>query len=67
MRMGRSFDDENTFGRTQLCGMWSDGGVRGVSYSFTNGLRPCISLKSDIIKITGGDGLSEATAYTIGL
>ncbi len=30
------------------------------------GLRPCISLKSDIIRITGGDGLSENTAYVIG-
>ncbi len=35
--------------------------------SYNYGLRPCISLKSNIIKITGGDGLSEDTAYTIGL
>lgn len=32
-----------------------------------HGLRPCISLKSDIIRITGGDGTSEATAYTLGI
>jgi len=32
--------------------------------SSSNGLRPCFSLRSDI-KITGGDGQSEATAYTM--
>ena len=31
------------------------------------GLRPCFSLKSDIIKISGGDGKNEATAYTLGI
>lgn len=40
------------------------------SYSFDElvfGLRPCISLKASHIKITGGDGKTEQTAYTIGL
>jgi len=32
--------------------------------STNNGLRPCFSLRSDI-KITGGDGQSEVTAYTM--
>ncbi len=31
----------------------------------TAGLRPCILLKTDNIKITGGDGMSPETAYTI--
>ncbi len=31
-----------------------------------NGLRPCISLKSNVIKITSGDGKSTDTAYVIG-
>ena len=30
------------------------------------GLRPCISLKSNIIKITEGDGKSPDSAYVIG-
>lgn len=33
---------------------------------FRIGLRPCISLKSNIIKITSGDGKSADTAYVIG-
>lgn len=33
----------------------------------SHGLRPCISLKSNIIKITGGDGKTEETAYTLGI
>jgi len=45
-----------------LCNVNSYGGANGGSYSF--GLRPCFSLRSDI-KITGGDGQSEATAYTM--
>lgn len=35
-------------------------------YSRELGLRPCISLKSNIIKITSGDGKSADTAYVIG-
>lgn len=45
-----------------LCIVYSDGSAYGDSCSF--GLRPCFSLKSDIT-ITGGDGKSEATAYTM--
>ncbi|MCI8352056.1 MAG: hypothetical protein HFJ58_00235 [Clostridia bacterium] len=33
---------------------------------YKNGIRPCISLKSDIIKIISGDGTSDNTAYVIG-
>ena len=36
-------------------------------YSNRFGFRPCISLKTDVIKITNGDGNSEETAYTIGI
>lgn len=39
---------------------------RTYGFAYTTGLRPCISLKSDSIKITGGDGTSADTAYTIG-
>ena len=48
-----------------ICIVLSDGHTYGASY--THGLRPCISLKSDVIRITGGDGTSEDTAYTIGI
>ncbi len=34
------------------------------TYSRKSGLRPCILLRENI-KITGGDGKTEATAYTI--
>ena len=47
-----------------MCNVYSDGNTRG--HSSTYGLRPCISLKSDIIRITGGDGKSAKTAYAIG-
>ena len=46
-----------------LCGVYSDGDAYG--YSSENGLRPCISLRSDI-KVTGGDG-SEETPYELGI
>jgi len=47
---------------SNLCNVRSYGRAYGVSSS--NGLRPCFSLRSDI-KITGGDGKEEATAYTM--
>lgn len=53
-------------------GLYSNGVCRLNSDSITtglspmNGLRPCIFLKADIIKITGGDGKSADTAYVIG-
>ena len=44
--------------------------VDNISSSYPNikkhGLRPCILLRNDI-KITGGDGKTEETAYTIGI
>lgn len=48
-----------------LCFVGPTGAVFGSSNTY--GLRPCISLKSDIIKITDGDGKSPQTAYIIGL
>ena len=47
-----------------LCGVYSGGNASGNSRE--NGLRPCISLKSDIIKITGGTGEDADNAYIIG-
>ena len=44
-----------------LCNVFSDGSTYG--YSYTYGLRPCFSLKSDI-KITGGNGTS-GNPYTM--
>ncbi len=41
-------------------------GQRGIGYLRTFGFRPCIALRTDI-KITGGDGKTEGTAYTIGI
>lgn len=41
-----------------------DGTIQG--FPGSGGLRPCISLKSNIIKITSGDGKSADTAYVIG-
>ena len=32
-----------------------------------NGLRPCISLRSDVKVIGGGNGSSEAKAYELGI
>jgi len=49
-------------GSNYLCYVKSYGSADGNS-NF-NGLRPCFSLRSDI-KITGGDGKEEATAYTM--
>ena len=46
-----------------LCNVNSDGNAYGNSRE--RGLRPCISLKSDI-KVTGGDG-KEATPYELGI
>ncbi len=42
-----------------------DGRLYGFKSSY--GIRPCFSLKAGSIKITGGDGTSEATAYTLGI
>ncbi len=47
-----------------LCYMQSNGYTR--SDSFVYGLRPCISLRSDVKVIGGGDG-SEATPYELGI
>ena len=46
-----------------LCNVGSDGDTSG--YAPEIGLRPCISLKSDI-KVTGGDG-KEGTPYELGI
>lgn len=47
-----------------LCGVGSSGYTNANSASA--GFRPCFTLKSGI-KITGGDGKSAATAYTLGV
>lgn len=52
------------FSNGLLCNVYSGGnaGARSLSHGF----RPCFTLKSGI-KITGGDGKSAATAYTLGV
>lgn len=47
-----------------LCKVDSDGSIKG--NKTTQGLRPCISLKSDEIKIMGGTGEDVDNAYVIG-
>ena len=52
------------FNGSKICGV----NPNGVSYGndpFGCGFRPCISLKSDIIKITEGEGTKESP-YVIG-
>ena len=49
---------------TYICGVNNTGDTNG--YSRLNGIRPCILLRNDI-KIIGGDGQTEETAYTIGI
>ncbi len=48
-----------------LCSLDSDGNTNGYSHGI--GLRPCISLRSDVKVIGGGDGSSEAQAYELGI
>ena len=48
-----------------LCFVHSGGSTSGTSNE--GGLRPCISLKSDIKVIGGGDGSEEAQAYELGI
>ena len=47
-----------------LCLVYSSGFTNAYSRSY--GLRPCFTLKSGI-KVTGGDGTSAGTAYTLGV
>lgn len=52
---------------TAVCGIWAPSSTHGnIKYSgqANYGLRPCFTLKNDIL-ITGGDGKSEETAYII--
>ena len=60
----RYVDTGGDLGSYNLCGVYSDGGAGG--FSFENGLRPCISLKSDI-KVIAGDGKEAGTAYELGM
>ncbi len=57
----RYVGDSGTLFDSYLCHVIKNGETMGRSY--TKGLRPCFSLKSDI-KITGGDGTSE-NPYTM--
>ena len=63
----RNVNDDATLGEGgHLLGI---GGTTTTAPYLSNpiGFRPCILLKSNAIKITGGDGKSEATAYTLGI
>ena len=55
-------NSDESFNGSRLCDVTRKGTIKG--YSTTYGLRPCILLREDI-QITGGDGKTEATAYTI--
>ena len=60
----RYVDTSGSLNSNYLCIVSSAGSARG--YSREYGLRPCISLKSDI-KVTGGDGSEESQAYELGI
>lgn len=49
-----------------ICRVEASGNAVGRN-DVTEGFRPCISLKSKNIKITGGDGKTKVTAYTLGV
>ena len=53
---------DGSFIDSTLCYIVSDGETGGIQQK--EGFRPCFSLRSDI-KVTGEDGKSESTAYTI--
>ena len=53
-----------SLGNYYLCRVRSSGSTDAGSHSY--GLRPCFTLKSGI-KVTGGDGTSAGTAYTLGV
>lgn len=60
----RNVSTSSDLGSNNMCRVRSDGTTGGNLHTY--GLRPCISLKSNIIKITDGDGTSVETAYIIG-
>ena len=60
----RRVNDNGALVSLNLCHARSDGYADGRSYTF--GLRPCISLKSDI-KVVGGNGEKAGTAYELGI
>ena len=62
----RVFYNDGGLSNVGLCYVYSNGlTYYGNSVNTQQGLRPCISIKSDIIKITSGDGKSAGTAYII--
>ena len=60
----RSVNSSGSLSDGNLCTVSSNGNTSADSYSY--GLRPCFTLKSGI-KVTGGDGTSAGTAYTLGV
>lgn len=60
----RRVDSSGSLAISSLCDVYSSGNTYANSHS--NGLRPCFTLKSGI-KVTGGDGTSAGTAYTLGV
>ena len=49
---------------SSLCAVYSNGNEIGHIISY--GFRPCISLNPNV-KVTAGDGETEATAYELGV
>ena len=60
----RSVNTSGDFSHFNIFNLHSDGNAYSDITEY--GLRPCISLKSDV-KVIAGDGSSEATAYELGL
>ena len=58
----RKVHQDGVLGGDDLCNVITDGRISSAKNTY--GLRPCILLREDI-QITGGDGKTEATAYTI--
>ena len=60
----RTVNSSGSLRSSYLCSVISGGSTDAYSHSY--GLRPCFTLKSGI-KVTGGDGTSAGTAYTLGV
>ena len=61
----RCVSSSGRLGWSSLCYVVYDGGTDNVPGEA--GLRPCISLRSDVKVVGGGDGSSESQAYELGI
>ena len=63
----RAVDTSGNFGSNYLCHVHHDVIIVWGGKSLEAGLRPCISLRSDVKVVGGGDGSSESQAYELGI